>query len=262
MKSHDHPQLDGSSSSRILVARVWMNMGVRRSEFRETPPSERWDEHRRLVLRQVANGKKAYQARVNRLVQAAVEAKADAILLPACTLVHGAGLALSNYLLPKSGLLISGALDVSHKPPIEYGIVAQDGVIVGTFRCNEIGRVSGRRFTAMVAISSTIKRLTLFPQEDPRNFGSPRRTFKPPFLLFDAGHHPYSDHYRRHTLRRAVDTIERRWRSPAATVLASWQYLSSKPSPSWCMPEECGTFCRLIDEVDILDMVAIKLAKQ
>ena len=245
--------------SRIRVARVWMNMGVRMSAFRQTPKPERWDEHKRLVIGLALDNKQDYQTRINRLIQAAENANVDAVILPACTFVHGAKIEFLGYHLPMKSMLIAGALDIARKTPREYGIAARDGGIIGEFQCTEICRLEGKHFTVMAAISSTIKRLTRFPEEEPRDLDIPPREISSPILLLDAGHHPYSDHYRRHTMRLAVDAIELRYNTPTAAVLASWQYSTSRPSPSWCVPEECGCITRLIDGDDILDIIEINL---
>ena len=245
--------------SRIHVARVWMNMGVRMSAFRETPNSERWNEHKRLVIGLALDDGRNYQARVNMLIQAAENANVDAVILPACTFVHGAKIGFLGYHLPMKSVLITGALDITDRTPREYGIATRDGVIIGEFKCTEICRLEGKHFTVMAAISSTIKRLTRFPEEEPRDLDTPPRTISSPILLLDAGHHPYSDHYRRHTLRLAVEAIELRYNAPAAAVLASWQYATSKPAPSWCVPDKRGSVTRLIDGDDILDIIEINL---
>ena len=236
-----------------------MNLGVRMQTFRTVPKEDRWDEHRRLVVGQFLQDRQQYRARVNRLIQTAEAAQVEGMLFPACALVHGwGGLKRAGYCFPERGFLVGGALDIAKRPAREYGLVIQSGSTIGTFTRHEIGRFSQRDWTILTAISSTIRRLWRFPAEESKDFGGIGDRQSSRILLLDAGHHPYSDHYRRHTLRKAVETLSRRHTLSAAAMLSSWQYLTSTPTPLWCMPPQAARIVERINiDGDLLDVVEI-----
>lgn len=239
-----------------------MNMGVRMQTFRTVPKKDRWDEHRRIVVGQFLQDRKQYRARVNRLIRTAEATQVEGMLFPACALVHGwGGLKRAGYCFPDKGFLVGGALDIAQRPACEYGFVTQAGSTIGTFTQHEIGLFAGKDLMILAAISSTIRRLWRFPEEFPKNFGGTGDRQSSRILLLDAGHHPYSDHYRRHTLRKAVETLNCRHTLPAAAVLSSWQYLTSTPIPSWCMPPQAARIVeRMNIDGDLLDIVEISSA--
>ncbi len=253
-----------STVSPIRLARIWMNLGVRMQTFRTVPKADRWDEHRRLVVGQFLQDRQQYRARVNRLIRTAEAAPVEGMLFPACVLVHGGGgLKRAGYCFPENGFLVGGALDIAQRPAREYGLVIQTGSTIGTFTRHEIGRFSQLDSMILVAISSTIRRLWRFPAEESKNFGRSGDPQSSRILLLDVGHHPYSDHYRRHTLRKAVETLHRRHILPAAAVLSSWQYLTSTPTPSWCMPPQAARIVeRMNIDGDLLDVVEINFRNE
>lgn len=230
--------------------------------FRTVPKADRWDEHRRIVMGQFLQDRKQYQARVNRLIRTAEAAQVEGMLFPACALVHGwGGLKRAGYCFPDKGFLVGGALDIAQRPAREYGFVIEAGSRVGTFTRHEIGRFASQDLMVLAAISSTIRRLWRFPEELPKELGKSGDQQPSKILLLDAGHHPYSDHYRRHTLRKAVETLSRRHTLPAAAVLSSWQYLTSTPTPSWCMPPQAARIVeRMNIDGDLLDVVDVSFA--
>ncbi len=246
------------SRGTLRVARAWMNMRVTMSQFRQAP--NRWTEHRRLVIEQFNIDPRDYVERVNHLLAGAEDALADAVLLPACAMVHGAAMSRSAYRLPKHGVVVAGALEVI-KPAREYAIASRDGAILADFDSKSVNRFDGVNFTALAAISSTIKRLSKYPDEEPTDLGHIPAGSDLPMVLLDAGHHPYSDYYRRHSMRIAADVMVARYGRRAAVVLSSWQYVTTKPSPSWCIPEGIATFKRVIDGPDILDLVEISFSR-
>lgn len=243
----------------IRLARIWMNLGVRMQTFRSVPKADRWDEHRRIVVSQFLQDRKQYRARVNRLIHTAEATQVEGVLFPACAVVHsGGGLKRAGYCFPERGFLVGGALDIAQRPAREYGFVIQAGTTIGTFTRHEIGRFSQRDWTILTAISSTIRRLWRFPEELPKDFAEADDRQPSRILLLDAGHHPYSDHYRRHTLRKAVETLNRRYALPVVAVLSSWQYLTSAPTPSWGMPPHAAKVVeRMNIGGDLLDIVEI-----
>ena len=253
-----------SPAPSIRLARIWMNLGVRMQTFRTVPKVDRWDEHRRLVVGQFLQDRRQYRARVNQLIRTAEAAQVEGVLFPACAVVHsGGGLKRAGYCFPERGFLVGGALDIAQRPAREYGFVIQAGTTIGTFTRHEIGRFSQRDWTILTAISSTIRRLWRFPAEESKDFGGSGVPQSSRILLLDVGHHPYSDHYRRHTLRKAVETLHRRHTLPAAAVLSSWQYLTSTPTPSWCMPPQAARIVeRMNIDGDLLDVVEINFRNE
>ena len=241
----------------LRVARAWMNMGVTMTQFREK--SDRWTEHKRLVIEQFNSDPCAYVDRVNYLLAQAECARADAVLLPACALVHNAAMPRSAYKLPKIGVVVAGVLEVINMAR-EYAIAGREGGILAEFDSTRVIRFDGGKFTTFAAISSTIKRLSDEPDEEPTSLEPLPDGNDIPIVLLDAGHHPYSDYYRRHSMRIAAEVMVKRYRRKAAVVLSSWQYVQSNPRPSWCMPAEISAFKRIIDGPDMLDMVEISFS--
>ena len=252
-----------SPTQSIRLARIWMNLGVRMQTFRRVPKADRWNEHQRIVVRQFLQDSEQYRARVNRLIQTAQAVQVEGMLFPACALVHGAGgLKRAGYHLPEKAFLVGGALNIGQRPDREFGLVVQSGSLIGTFTRHEIGRFSSKDLMILAAISSTIRRLWRFPDEAPKDFGGTEDRHPSRILLLDAGHHPYSDHYRRHTLRKAIETLNRRHASPAVAVLSSWQYLTSCPGPTWCMPPQAAKIVeRMNIDSDLVDIVEISFTQ-
>ena len=248
-----------SPAQSILLARIWMNLGVRMQTFRSTSKADRWNEHQRIVVRQFLKDRKQYQARMNRLIQTAEAAQVEGMLFPACALVHGAGgLKRAGYCFPEKAFLVGGALNIGQRPNREYGLVVQSGSLIGTFTRHKIGHFACKDLMILAAISSTIRRLWRFPDEAPKDFVEAEDRQPSRILLLDAGHHPYSDHYRRHTLRKAIETLNRRYTLPAVAVLSSWQYMTSCPGPTWCMPPQAAKMVeRMNIEGDLVDIVEI-----
>ena len=242
----------------LRVARAWMNMGVTMTQFRENP--DLWTEHKRLVIEQFNIDPRAYVDRVNYLLAQAECARADAVLLPACALVHNAAMPRSAYKLPKIGIVVAGVLEVIN-PAREYAIAVREGGILAEFDSTRVILFDGGKFTTFAAISSTIKRLSDEPDEEPTSLEPLPDGNDIPIVLLDAGHHPYSDYYRRHSMRIAAEVMVKRYGRKAAVILSSWQYVNSKPGPSWCMPDGISTFERMkIHGPDLLDVVEISFS--
>ena len=167
-------------------------------------------------------------------------------------------LRVRNIACRQHGVLIAGALEVGMIIR-EFAVAALDSIVLDEFDATRVIKFDAGAGTVLAAISSTIKRLFEHADEEPTNLFSPRLGPESPILLLDAGHHPYSDYYRRQSLRKLAEAASHRFAArSAAAVLASWQYQITKPAPSWCMPETFARFDRIIDGQDILDLVEIE----
>lgn len=247
------------SGAKLKVARAWMNMGVSRSEFTANNDSK-WLTHKHLVINQFNNNPNAYVERVNNIFTKAEHLGVDAVLLPACVLVHDSATPITAYRLPKQCVVVAGALEIINTAGElrEHAIAGRNGKALDEFDNKRVYRFDGGKFTALAAISSTIKHLHDKPDEEPIDLSSVSICKDLPIVLFDSGHHPYSDYYRRHTMRIAAEVLVKRYSQKAAVVLSSWQYITSKPAPTWCMPNEVSTLKqRIADGCDILDLIEI-----
>lgn len=253
--------VDRGASSRSArtarVGRAWMRMDVSQKAFRAVPQEQRWDEHRRLVAQAYDADPAAYVRRVDTLVAQAGAENVDVLLLPACALVQRAPGSFRDYDLSPVRRAVAGVLTLDG-PPGEFAVGTWKGCVFHVFEDDRIFWFDAERCSIMAAPSSSVRRLVELPDEEPER-AVVERPEDGPVLILAFGHHPYSDHYRRLTLSRAVAAAARHARGPAAAVLSSWQYASTRPGPSWCMPDTSACWWRVHDERDALDILDVTI---
>lgn len=248
-----------TSGTTIRVGRIFLNLGVRMSDFR-TSNLEPHAFHR-LTQAQFNQGPTAYRDRILGLIRRAHEAGAEVVALPACALIAGDKVTTESYAVPSVPLVIAGEAQAG-----EFAVVMKEGVVIERFDSKRVHWLDAGRFTVLTAISSTIGKVILDHRyEEPvRSQRSPPDLSKAT-LVVDVGHQQYRSRYLAQTLRCVARDVAAKTGQPAAVVLSSWMWASKGIKGPWCQPLDRVAWDRGRnrlsgpDERDVLDIVDIDL---
>lgn len=221
----------------LTVARAILDLGVNMTDLKKE--GDIWKGHKQLVFRHFSEQRQEYLERIRTIIEKAKSAKADILVLPACTFPYHSKADLRLFRQEARGIpwVVGGLLKIEkgrREPRFSETWeswhrgrkrVAYDNETVGWLK---MGTVS-----AMVAISSTIGMIS---------YGWYKRSrVEPPLeshdlLALDLGHHQYSGRYLK-TLRRVSQTIKSITPGRGLVLLSYWKYKNSKSKNRWSNPE-------------------------
>lgn len=242
----------GAAPSTVRVGRVFLNLGVRMSEYRKNP------DFAGLTRAQFNASPTAYRDRIVGLIRKAHDAGAQVVALPACALIVGRKVTVESYAVPSVPLVIAGGLVTTG----EFAVVQRHGVETERFDAAQVHWLDGPAFSILTAISSTIGKVIRDGRfvEPVRSTHSPPDSDKP-ILVVDVGHHQYGSHYLTQTLRCVARDASRPGK-PAVVVLSSWMWSTKGMAGSWCQPGDRVSSTRVTtsEERDVLDIIDIVLS--
>jgi len=172
-----------ASSNKFRVGRVFLNLGIRQSEYRAMPEgkAKAFD---KLSYRQFTRSPKAYRARILNLIDQAHRAGAEVVVLPACALQVYKTIGLDDYAVPAVPLVVAGGADNRG----EFAVVFRNGIVSERFDAQNVHWVDAGGFTVMAAISSTIGKVINDRYVPPvLSMRHPPGRAKP-VLIMDVGH--------------------------------------------------------------------------
>jgi len=243
-----------AASTRLRVARVFLDLGVRQRAYRAHPDGKA-KAFGQLSRALFDADPSAYVHRIRTLLEAAHEQGATVAALPACALQVSAQVDLDAYAVPALPFVVAGGATAAR----EFAVVVRHGVAGPRFDHTRVHWMqAGPGLSLMAAISSTIGQSI-----DSRFVPPVRSTTHPPradtpVLVIDVGHAQYGARYEFHTLRCVARDVARRVGQPAAVVLSSWMWSTRGISAYWFHPHDRVTERRLQpstgDHLDILDI--------
>ena len=239
----------------VRLARVWMNLGLSRSEFARRG-SDLWATHRAIVRAEYAHDPVAYLARRAELVERAATGDVEVLLLPACAIIDVAIPALLPCLRPIP-LMVSGVLSQGARPNREGGFVAEAGEAPLAYDNAHVIRLDTCVTELWAAISSTVTSVYhTLPARPGRRGESRGRTT----LVLDSGHHPYSGHYYCQSLRCVTREVSAATGGRVATVLSSWRYAGMNMTCRWHWPADGATILESHTTAagDVLEIMTVR----